>query len=379
MKRFTKWKDTAVTLLLAVVWFAIGWVANGRLQKTDTALFEQVQKGLIDHHVDELPSSREMTYDAIRGMVAGIDDPHAAFFDPTMAARFRQDFQGNTGVTGILLDLIGDQWEVVVLLPGDPAEAAGLQLGDVVLSIDGVPLTSRLTDPEISLLLRGPAGEPAEFVVRRGAETLTFSPMRKARPIVSKGEMLEGDIAYFAQYTFTANAPELVKAELTKLLAQNPQAIIWDLRSNGGGSMEAAQEILSYFIDEGVLFVVELKDGEKRPFSANGNALAADIPLVVLVGERTYSSAETSAISVMENERGILIGSTTYGKGTVQETVPLLDDSMLQYTVAHWLSPSGEWVEKKGITPQIYVEDDPETETDEVLAEAIRYIEMEIR
>ncbi|KAA3663159.1 MAG: PDZ domain-containing protein [Chloroflexi bacterium] len=379
MKHFTKWKDTAVTILIAVVWFAIGWVANGRFQNSDTALFKQVQEGLIDHHVDELPSSREMTYDAIRGMIAGVDDPYAAFFEPAMGALFQQDYQGNTGVTGILLDLIGDQWEVIVLLPGEPAAEAGLLLGDVVLSIGGVSLTSSITDPEIALLLRGPADEPVEFVVQRGEETLTFAPIRKARPIVSSGEMLDGDIAYFAQYTFTANSPELVKAELTQLLAQNPRAIIWDLRSNGGGSMDAAQENLSYFIDEGLLFTVALKDGKERPYPANGNTLAPNIPLVVLIGERTYSSAETAAISIAENERGILIGSTTFGKGTVQETVPLLDDSMLQYTVAHWLSPSGVWVEKKGVAPQIYVEDDPATEADEVIEEAVRYIEMELK
>ena len=381
MKRFfsfENWKDTGFTILVALVWFAIGWVANGRFQQSDTALFEQVQRGLIDHHVDALPPSREMTYDAIRGMVAGIDDPHAAFFDPELGARFLQDFEGETGVTGILLDLKGEQWEVIFLLPGEPAEEAGMQLGDIVLSIDGVALTNKLTMPEITLLLRGSADSPAEFVVQRGEETLTFTPVRKARPIVSSGEMLPGDIAYFAQYTFTANSPALVKDELDKLIAQNPKAIIWDLRSNGGGSMESAREILSFFIEDGTLFLVELKGGEKRPFNATGNTLAPDIPLVVLVGERTYSSAETSAISVLENERGVLIGSTTYGKGTVQETVPLMDDSRLQYTVAHWLSPSGVWVEEIGVDPVIFVEDDPETEVDEVLEEAIRYINNEL-
>lgn len=377
MKRI-KVKDTAVTLLIAVVWFVIGWVANGRFQKTDTALFEQVLEGLLDHHIDALPSSRELTYDALRGLVSGIDDPHAAFLEPEMGVRFQQDFNGQTGVTGILLELMNGQWVVTVIIPGGPAEQAGLRVGDVVLSLDDVPLTSELTAPEISLLLRGPADEPAEFVVQRGEERLTMAPIRKARPLVSEGKMLPGEIAYFAQYTFTSNTPQLVKAVLDDLLARNPKAIIWDLRSNGGGSMNAAQEILSYFIDDGLLFLVEVKGGEQRPFRATGNSLVTDIPLIVLVGERTYSSAETAAVAIRENERGILMGSTTFGKGTVQETIPLLDDSMLQYTVAHWLSPSGEWFEGRGVTPQMTVFDDPETETDEVLEAAITYIEEEL-
>ncbi|MCA9928009.1 MAG: PDZ domain-containing protein [Anaerolineales bacterium] len=373
-----KIKETAVSLLIAAVWFAIGWVANGRLQKSDTALFEQVQMGLTEHDVNEMPSSREMTYGAIRGMVAEINDPHAAFLEPEMAARFQQDFNGLTGVTGFLPELVNGEWIVTVVLPGDPADLAGLMVGDVIISVDGVSFTPTLSALEASLLLRGPANKPAEVIVRRGDETLTLTPVRKPRPLVSEGNMLTDEIAYVAQYTFTANTPNLLRSELVDLLAQNPKAIIWDIRSNGGGSMDAAQEILSFFIEDGLLFLVEMKGGEQRPFNATGDTVTTDIPVVVLVSERTYSSAEAAAISMYENKRGILIGSSTYGKGTVQETVTLLDDSMLQYTVAHWLSPSGIWVEKEGFTPDNVVVDDPNTETDELLDAAVDYIETKL-
>jgi carboxyl-terminal processing protease len=150
--------------------------------------------------------------------------------------------------------------------------------------------------------------------------------------------------------------------------------LIWDLRSNGGGSMQAAQEILSYFIEEGLLFVAELKGGEQRPFVASGDGVAAKVPLLVLIGERTYSSAETAAVAIQERQRGTLIGETTYGKGTIQKTEPLIEDCMLQMTIARWLSPTGEWYEGRGVAPDIVVNDDEDTDEDEVLQFAVDYI-----
>ena len=262
---------------------------------------------------------------------------------------------------------------VSVIFPDEPAGQAGLQVGDVILAVDGVEIDTDTSNAEATLLLRGPVGTPARFVVRRGKETLKFDPIRKERTIVSAHMLPEG-IAYLAQYTFTTNASQKVKEALQELLTQNPKGLIWDLSSNGGGSMEAAQEILSYFIPDGLLFTAELKGEKQRRFMAKGGAIAAEIPLVVLVGERTYSAAEASAAAIAETGRGILIGSTTYGKGTIQATYPLSEEALLQMTIAKWLSPTGQWYEGRGITPEIVVHDDESTKEEQVLRFAVDYL-----
>jgi carboxyl-terminal processing protease len=135
--------------------------------------------------------------------------------------------------------------------------------------------------------------------------------------------------------------------------------------------MEAAQEILSYFIEDDLLFSAELTHDRTVEFRAKGDAMAADIPLVVLMDQTTYSAAETSAAAIAETGRGRTIGSRSYGKGVIQATVPLIDDTLLQLTIAKWLSPHGEWYQERGVAPQIEASDDPATPTDEVLQTAV--------
>ncbi|MFO7540686.1 MAG: S41 family peptidase [Chloroflexota bacterium] len=369
-----KWSELAWIVLLSVVWFGIGWLANGRFQPTNLTLFNQVLNGLSANQMGAVPDSRDLTYAALHGLVERLDDPHAAFLEPAVARRFQADFDGRTGVIGLFPEFQDGQWVVSVVLPGQTAAASGLQSGDILLAVDGVPVTAATTSPVISLLIRGPIGEPAQIVVSRDGVERLFTPIREERFVADDPQLLEGNIAYLAQYTFTANAPEVVAASLRQLMAQQPAALIWDLRSNGGGSMEATQQVLSYFIDDGVLFLAELQNGRQRTFAANGDGLATEIPLLVLIGERTYSSAETAAVAIADHNRGILIGEPTHGKGTIQEVVDLVDGSKLQYTVAHWLSPTGQFYEGHGVPPDLFVADDPTTETDEVLEFALTYI-----
>jgi len=213
------------------------------------------------------------------------------------------------------------------------------------------------------------------FVVRRGDEVLELEPVRQVRTIV-EAQMLDSGIAHLTQYTFTSNSAQKMREALQELLSQQPQGLIWDLRSNGGGSMLASQEILSYFIADGLLFMAELKGGERQQFMANGAGIATDLPLVVLIGERTYSAAESSAVAIRDRQRGALIGETTYGKGTIQKTEPLIEQCLLQMTVAKWLSPSGQWYEGRGVEPDFVVRDDESTAEDEVLQFAVDYIEQ---
>lgn len=370
--------ESMFLLFLCAVWFLIGWLVRGWRQGPDVALVEQARQQLLSkHYPGQELARRDLTYAAIEGMLRHTGDPHAALFEPPASERFEDDFAGRSGVIGLFPEVRDGEMVVSLVFPGEPADRAGLRPGDVILSVDGVEFDETITGPEASLLIRGPVGTSANFVVTRGDETLSFNPVREEREIVS-ARMLESDFGYLAQYTFTANAPGKVRQALQDLLASQPRGLIWDLRENGGGSMEAAQEILTYFIEDGLLFTAELKGGKRRPFLADGETIAADIPLVVLIGEHTFSSAETAAAAISERGRGLLIGGTTHGKGTIQETVPLIEDCLLHFTIAKWLSPTGQWYEGRGVAPDIAVSDDPATDEDEVLRFATDYLLPEL-
>jgi carboxyl-terminal processing protease len=162
-----------------------------------------------------------------------------------------------------------------------------------------------------------------------------------------------------------------MKKALEELMSEHPKGLVWDLRNNEGGDMLAAQEIISYFIQDGLLFTAQLTHNRTVQFNAKGKAIAPDIPLVVLMDKTTYSAAETSAAAIAETGRGTTIGSPSYGKGVIQATIPLIDNHMLQMTIARWLSPSGEWYHGHGVAPQVEASDDPATETDELLETAV--------
>jgi carboxyl-terminal processing protease len=367
-----------VTNLLALVlicatWFVIGWTVRSVKLGPEVNLVEQVRHHLLSEYAGEAPATRELTHAAIRGMLREVDDPHSALLTPPVSQRYKDDFAGQSGVVGLFPERIDGKMVVSVVFPGEPADQAGLRVGDVILSVDGVDIKDDTSDMETILLVRGPVGKPAHFVVRRGEEILEFDPVRQERTIVS-AQMLPEGIAYIAQYTFASDSIQEMKEALRGLLAQNPKGVIWDLSSNGGGSMEAAQNILSCFINDGLLFTAELKAGKQKQFFAEGEAIAADIPLVVLVGERTYSAAETSAATIKDTARGTVIGGTTYGKGTIQATYPLGEGDLLQMTIAKWLSPTGQSYDGRGVTPEITVSDDESTEEDEVLRFAVDYL-----
>lgn len=360
-------------VVICAAWFAIGWIVRGQLSNAEVALVEQVRYKLLQEHPGQIPSSRELTYAAIRGMLNRIDDPYAALFEPEVTARFAIDQAGQSGVIGVSFEERDGEMALSRVNPGEPAEEAGLLPGDVILAVDGVELDAETTSAELSLLLRGPAGEPAHLEVRRGEERLTFDPVRQARIIVSS-RMLPGGIAYVALSAFTTNATGLMHDAIQDLLSQQPKGLIWDLRGNGGGSMDVTRDVLSFFIEDGLLFVAEQKGSEEKLFMARGDAMAANIPLVVLIDADTYSAGETAAAAIQDRQRGTLIGTTTYGKGIIIANVPLVQNCMLRMTIAKWLSPQGHWYDGQGVPPDITMVDDKATEQDEVLQLASEYL-----
>jgi carboxyl-terminal processing protease len=190
-------------------------------------------------------------------------------------------------------------------------------------------------------------------------------------------EMLDGGIAYLKLNEFRANAPQQVHTSLEELLRQGPNSLILDLRDNPGGLLSSSIEIASEFVAEGVIALEKGSNGLDEQHLARGDGLATEIPLVVLVNDGTASASEIVAGAIRDHERGVLIGETTLGKGSVQSPVDLSDGSHLRLTIAHWFTPNGQLIQGHGLAPDIEVlltEEDLANERDPQLDRAIAYL-----
>ncbi len=353
-------------LILCAASFGAGLWVNGRLKSADEKLVSTAYRMLSGDSFFNKQSDSELSYAAIRGMIAAIDDPYAELIEPGAARNFSSTFTGQTGVVGLYAENKNNQVVISIVFPNGPADMAGLQVGDVILAIDDVTLDEATDSSETGLMIRGSPGSDVHLKVLREGQILEFDLVRQVRDYVTY-RMLPDGAGYIALTAFNRTATEQMKGALDALLALNPKGLVWDLRNNEGGDMQAAQDILSFFIKDGLLFSAELTQDRSVQFLAKGNPIAADLPLVVLMDQTTYSAAETCAAAISESGRGKTVGSSSFGKGLIQATVFLSDDTLLQMTIARWLSPNGEWYQERGVPAQIEANDDPATEADELL------------
>ncbi len=363
-------------VVLCALAFGAGMWASRKLKSPEERLVDIAYRTIANDLLFNQQTNREISYAAIRGMIAAIHDPYAELIEPAAAHNFTSTFSGQTGVIGLYAENKANQVVISIVFPNGSADQAGLQVGDVLLSIDGVELDQDSDSSEAGLMMRGIPGSTVHLKVLRDTQILEFDLTRQVRVFVSS-QMLTDGIGYISLTAFNRTATEQMKIAIEGLLAQNPAGLIWDLRNNEGGDMQAAQDILSYFIKDGLLFSADMTNDRTYQFFASGKTIAADIPLIVLMDKTTYSAAETCGAAVAETGRGKTIGSTSYGKGVIQATVPLLDDTLLQMTVAKWRSPNGEWYHERGVPPQIEASDDPATDLDELLQTAVDILSKE--
>ena len=330
----------------------------------DLAVFWEAM-GLLDQNFyaqEELPRNEDITYAVIEGIIEATDDPHSSFLDPDLAAEFEEDLDGEFEGIGARVDMSEEGLVIVAPFPGTPADKAGLQPGDIVLEIDGVS-TQGMDLMEAVSLVRGQKGTIVVLTIKRGAgaEPLEVEITRGniVIPIV-EAELMEEEgtppIGYMRLTDFSRNSVDQFKEKLKELQDQGAENLIVDLRFNPGGLLNASVEITSQFIDEGLILSEKNTNGQEVNHSAQRGGLGLDIPLVVLINEGSASASEIFAGAIQDTKRGTLIGTTTFGKGSVQRLHTLSDGSLLRITVAHWFTPNGNGIHEKGIDPDIYVE-----------------------
>ncbi len=372
-------KQKANFLLLigiSLIWFLIGWFVRGLFRTPQDLSIDRTLSLIQEEGLYQTDFDQNLRYDAIRGLLISLGDPHAALIAPPVSDRFEADFAGESGVIGMVHGFADGNVIITHIFEGQPAAKAGLQVNDKIISVDDLTITPLTSLTEISYMIRGPVGESVHMVIERDGEQLTFEPIRQKRIIV-QAEMLTDTIGLITQYTFTTNADELFQQSLNDLTQNGAEGIIWDLRSNGGGSVQTAQRILSMLIQDEILYQVEFPDRSREIFYPVDDIEASDIPIVILIGKHTYSAAEMSAAAIQDNARGLLIGGTSFGKGTIQNTNAISEGVLLQLSIAKWLSPEGTWVEGEGVQPDIFIEDQPETGIDETLEKAIEILTLQ--
>jgi carboxyl-terminal processing protease len=328
----------------------------------------------------ELPEESELPYAAIEGVISATGDPYTAFLDPIRAEILKTDLQGGFEGIGATVRLRPDgKLEIVQPLPGWPAIQAGVRAKDVVLEVDEVEVQGMSLYEAISLI-RGPAGTVVHLLIEReDVEEPLEIEIERARielPVI-ESEVLEGDIGYVRLSEFGETATDDLEDALRELNAEELRGLIFDLRGNRGGFLSTAVEVTSQFVGEGPILIERFRDGREQRYPAMRGGLALDVPLVVLVDGSSASASEIAAGAIQDAGRGVLVGTTTLGKGSVQMVHSLSDGSELRVTIARWFTPEGRAIHGEGLEPDIEVElteDDVLAGNDPQLDRAIDYL-----
>lgn len=348
----------------------------------DLSLFWEAEKILKENYVEkEKLDPKDLLYGAIKGMVRSLQDPYTVFFTPKESKRFLEDISGEFEGVGMEIGIRDGQLLVIAPLEGTPAFKAGLRAGDKIIKIDGKS-TQGISLEEAVNLIRGPRGTKVVLTILREnwTEPQDFEIVRAKIEIPSlKLEWKENDIVYVKIYEFTEKADYKFRKAALQIFSKKPRGIILDLRNNPGGYLEVATNIAGWFLEKGkIVAIEEFGDGRRKMYLSPGPAKLKDYPLVILINEGSASGSEILAAALREQKGVILVGEKSFGKGSVQEMKTLSDKSSLKITVAKWLTPKGNLIEKKGLEPDIKVkakEKDFEKGIDSQLEKALWVLE----
>ena len=319
---------------------------------------------LLDDYVDASKlDSEDFSEQAVRGMLRVLDDPQTSYLTPAVVTGsfsdvFRGDFEGigahvNMNRQGKLL--------IVSPIPGGPAEAADIRAGDIILEVDGESIEG-LSLLEAVSKIRGPKGSTVTLLVKHlGAlDPVTIAVKRGVIPLVSVILRSQpGDrFAHVRITNFYPNTAEKLREVILNAIADGAEGLILDVRNNDGGTLNAVVDIASMFLEpeDDLVLYVEKGDGTRTDWRVRVSAVAQDIPMVLLVNERSASSSEVLAGALQDHERATVIGTSTFGKGSVNILRPLSNGGGLYITIAHWYTPLGRLIQGDGLTPDIVVE-----------------------
>lgn len=306
-----------------------------------------------------IPSDQEKVWGAIAGLASSYGDPYTVFFPPKEATIFQSDVNGNFGGVGMEIGIRNGVLAVVSPLKNTPAERAGLKAGDTILEIDGVRSVDTPVDEAIQKI-RGKQGTSVKLKIgREGISPFEVSITRDIINIPVIDTKIRSDgVFVISLYTFAATSPNAFRDALQEFTKSGSDKLILDLRGNPGGFLEAAVDIASWFLPQGKTVVREsFKDhGNEQVYRSKGYDIFTDkLKMVILINGGSASASEILAGALREHGKAVLVGEKSFGKGSVQELVPITTDTSLKVTIARWLTPNGVSISEEKLAPDYEV------------------------
>ncbi len=325
-------------------------------------LFSEVLEKIQKEYVEEVDQS-EMIDAAINGALQSLD-PYSAYMNPEIFKSMETDTKGEFGGLGIEIGMEAGVVKVISPIDGTPAEKAGIKAGDYIVKINGVQVQGK-TLMEAVKLMRGPAGSKINITIRRKGEKRALEKIIKREVIQIQSveaKLIKKNIGYLRLKAFNSNSSKQLVKEINKLEVKNkPVGYILDLRNNPGGLLTQAINVTDFFLNDGEIVSTKGRRAmENRRFFARKGDKVKGKPLIVLINGGSASASEIVAGALRDHKRAIVLGESTYGKGSVQSIVPLSDGGGVRITVSKYYLPSGESISEVGVSPDIFVEEEGE-------------------
>lgn len=334
-----------------------------------TAAIKAMISQLYAGDVDDTALSDAM----YKGLISGLGDKYSTYYTKEEYEAIKTAQEGYYQGIGVTVTMDGDKLQVTGVQDGTPASEAGIQADDRIVKIDGQTLEGLSLNDAVGLL-KNSENDTVLLTIERGSETLeTEVTKEKIEAIVADGKMLDDKVGYLAISEFTGLTSEQFQKAYQSLQEQGMERLIVDLRGNPGGLVTAVCDTLRQILPEGIIVYTEDKNGKREEYTCDGDT-PISIPLVVLVNENTASAAEIFTGAVKDYGIGTIVGTTTFGKGIVQNTFQLSDGSVVKLTIAHYYTPLGNDIHKVGITPDVEVELPEDATSDVQLAKALEVV-----
>ena len=353
--------EMVIIMIIAVLFgFLIGNVVSFTKKETTNSSVPSELKEFVDTYNDIVNNyydkvNKEELIDAgIKGMINYLDDPYATYFDGTSSTNFNQTLEGNYEGVGIEVTLDNNKVKITKVFADTPAKKAGIKVGDYITKVNGESVEGKSLSDVVSLI-KNAKNKEVEITITRDNQEKTMKVTRTTvdMPYTSSKVYEENGkkIGYLRIEMFSNNITKQVKNELTSLKKKNIDKLVIDVRDNPGGYLTQVTEILSLFMTKkDVIYQLQTKNNKEKVYSTSSKATYS-YPVVVLINENSASASEILASAFKETYNAEIVGVNSYGKGTVQKTGDLNNGDTIKYTVQKWLTPKGNWINEKGVTP----------------------------
>ena len=347
----------------------------------ELAKFVDAYDAIVNNYYKEVDKDK-LVESAINGMVSSIGDEYTSYSDKDVTDNFNEAVNGKYMGIGALIMKSENDLVIYKVFEDSPSYKAGLKDGDIILKLDDKD-TKDMSVNDIASIVKNDTNKEVKLLVKRGEENLDITIVKDMveLPVVSGKVINHNDkkIGYISLSIFSSVASEQFNKQLVKLEKEGISGLVIDVRGNSGGYLTTVTDIASYFLKKGdIIYKLEVND--KVTVRKDKTKESRDYPVAVLIDKNSASASEILASSIKESYNGYVVGTNSYGKGTVQQTLVLSDGSMIKYTIEKWLTPLGNWINEEGVIPTNYVElsseylNNPVFENDNQLNEALELV-----